>query len=169
MNARRLTAVLAVLLAAPSTAFGATVTGHTIAQSRHLWATVNACDTLAHPDAIGVRGSMPGSGVAGERMFMRFQVQYRSAVDARWHHLLHGGDSGFVDVGSAHYKARQGGRFFVFAPPGGQIYVLRGVVTFEWRKRGEVVRRARESTTAGHPSVADADPDRFSAATCTVG
>ena len=28
--------------------------------TRHLWATVNVCDTAAHPDMMGVRGRMPG-------------------------------------------------------------------------------------------------------------
>lgn len=162
-------AVLLGLLVPAGVAAGATASDPPIASSRHLWATVNACDTAAHPNAIGVRGSMPGSGISAERMFMRFQVQYVSTVDNRWHNLLTGGDSGFVAVGSARYKARQAGHFFVFAPPAGRTYELRGVVTFEWRRRGEVVRRARERTSANHPSVADADPPRFSAATCRVG
>ena len=42
-----------------------------------------------------------------------------------------GGDSGFVKVGSAGFKTRQAGRLFVFAPPTGGSWQLRGVVTFE--------------------------------------
>ena len=32
------------------------------AKSPDLWATINVCDTVLHPDTIGVRGSMPGVG-----------------------------------------------------------------------------------------------------------
>ena len=40
------------------------------------WATVNVCDTAKHPDAIGIRASMPGTP-RGARLTMRFRVQYR--------------------------------------------------------------------------------------------
>ena len=46
-----------------------------IFHNKRLWATVNVCDTVGHPDSIGIRGSMPGSGDKAELMFMRFQVQ----------------------------------------------------------------------------------------------
>src|SRR5689334_5834249 len=48
----------------------------TVDESPYLWATINICDTAKHPDTIGIRASMPGSGKAKERMYMRFQVQY---------------------------------------------------------------------------------------------
>src|SRR3989442_4534971 len=80
-----------------------------------LWATVNVCDTKDSPDTIGIRGSMPGSGVHGERMFMRFQVQYFSNSEQRWHNITQGADSGWVPVGPARYKARQAGWSFRFA------------------------------------------------------
>lgn len=134
-----------------------------------LWATVNVCDTVAHPDTLGVRGSMPGTGVGREEMFMRFQAQYFSQDDQLWHNLGAGGDSDFVAVGRATYRARQAGRLFIFQPPAaGATQLLRGVVTFEWRQGGNVVRRARMRTTAGHRSAAGADPKGYSAATCTL-
>jgi hypothetical protein len=141
--------------------------GHTIRDSPLLWSTVNVCDTLTHPDTIGIRGSMPGSGRAGEVMYMRFQVQFFNAVSQQWHNIRKGGDSGFVKVGSAGFKARQAGRLFVFAPPAGGSWQLRGVVTFEWKVGREVVRRVREHTSAGHRA-AEADPAGYSSDTCVI-
>lgn len=137
-------------------------------RSSRLWATVNVCDTLAHPDTIGIRGSMPGSRYRRARMFMRFQVQYFRASDQLWHNLTRGGDSGFVAVGSARYTARQSGLLFVFAPPAGGAWTMRGAVTFEWRLGKRVIRRLRLLTTAGHRSSSGADPDGYSAASCVM-
>lgn len=108
-----------------------------------LWATVNVCDAPKQPDTVGVRASMPGSGRASEEMFLRFELQYRREADGRWVDVS---DSGFVDVGSGRYRARQTGRDFVVAPPPSGSYTLRGLVTFEWRRKGKVVRRARRAT-----------------------
>jgi len=134
-----------------------------------LWATVNVCDTPDSPDTIGIRGSIPGSGVKGERMFLRFQVQYFSQSEKRWHNITQGADSGWVAVGSARFKARQAGWSFKFVPPtDGSAHELRGAVTFEWRKGAKVVRRARKRTTGGHRSGAGSDPPGYSAAVCDV-
>jgi hypothetical protein len=140
-----------------------------IFQNKRLWATVNVCDTVGHPDSIGIRGSMPGSGDKTEVMFMRFQVHVFDQVDAQWHNLA-GADSGFVEVGSARYKTRQSGNTFTITPPrpGAAPYLLRGAVTFEWRQDGQVVRRARKSTSGAHPDAAGSDPAGFSAATCSI-
>ncbi len=133
-----------------------------------LWATVNVCDTTDHPDTVGIRASMPGSGVAKERMFIRFQLQYLRTSDNTWHNIGSGGDSGFIMVGSGRFKARQTGRNFTVQPPATGVFTLRGAVTYEWRKDGEVVRRARKRTKGGHPRTTGADPATFSAATCDV-
>jgi hypothetical protein len=133
------------------------------------WATVNVCDTAAHPNTIGLRGSMPGTGSAGE-MFMRLQVQYQRD-DGTWRLLGNAGDSGFIDVGhSRTHATRQAGHSFTLRPPAaGNVYTLRGLATFEWRtKNGAVIRRARRRTTGGHRSTAGADPAGFSAAECTI-
>lgn len=144
MHARRLrpclalaAALAAVLPGSPARAAGP------LTASPLLWATVNVCDTVDQPDTAGVRASMPGSGSAAEEMFLRFELQYPRAGDGRWVDV---GDSGWVDVGSARYRARQTGRDFVVAPPASGSYTLRGLVTFEWRRRGKVVRRARRAT-----------------------
>lgn len=140
----------------------------TLYDSKLLWATVNICDTPKHPDTVGIRGSMPGSGFASERMFMRFQLQYFAASDSRWHNIGSSGDSGFIPVGSARYKVRQNGRNFTVRPPKTGAFRLRGAVTFEWRKGDKVVRRARKRTAAGRGPTPGADPAGFSAASCDV-
>jgi hypothetical protein len=134
------------------------------------WATVNVCDTTGHPDGIGIRGSMPGTGDKRDELFMRLQLQFLRRSDGSWRALGGSGDSGFVDVGNGAARTRQTGRTFTLSPPGsGQsAFVLRGVVTFEWRRDGDVVRRARRATTAGHPGTPGADPDDYSAATCSI-
>ena len=138
---------------------GAHTPSPSILHSKRLWATVNVCDTVGHPDSMGIRGSMPGSGDKREAMFMRIQVQYFKPSDEQWHDLGTGGDT-----------ARQAGRTFTITPPrpGAAPYVLRGMVTFEWREDGTVVRRARKRTSAEHPKTAGADPPGASAATCSI-
>ena len=157
----RLALILTLLLAASA--------APARADDADLWATVNVCDTPDSPDTIGIRGSIPGSGVKGERMFLRFQVQYFSQSEKRWHNITQGADSGWVAVGSARFKARQAGWSFKFVPPtDGSAHELRGAVTFEWRKGAKVVRRARKRTTGGHRSGAGSDPPGYSAAVCDV-
>jgi hypothetical protein len=138
-------------------------------RSPHLWATINVCDTEASPDTIGVRGSIPGSGVRGERMYMRFQVQYYSRMERRWHNITRGADSGWVAVGRAVYQSRQAGWSFRFTPNAdGTPHRLRGAVTFEWRRGDRVVRRARKRTSRGHDDVRGADPPGHSASVCEL-
>ena len=134
---------------------------------RLLWATVNVCDTKAHPNTIGIRASMPGTESGREAMFMRIQAQYLSAEDRRWHNVPGEGDSRFLALGSAEARARQKGRSIRIAPKTDRV-LLRGMVTFEWRLRGEVVRRAHRRTHKGHRSNAGADPAGYSAANCTL-
>ena len=152
----RLTLILALLLlastAAPAWAGGA-----------DLWATVNVCDTAAHPDEIGVRSSMPG-GTRRTRLLVRFRVQYRDLTDGRWRYVR-GADSGWRRIGRGR-RARESGWSFEVAGEGTRI--LRGVVGFRWRRGDRIVRRARRVTQAGHHSTAGADPEDFSAATCRL-
>jgi hypothetical protein len=141
--------------------------GHTIYQSPDLWATIDICSPGDQPHAIGVRGSMPGSGLANESMYMRFQLQYRNAAGA-WVNIGASADSGFLAIGPSVFKARQSGRSFMLGITPGSHYVVRGVVTFEWRRRGHVVRNAQKQTTAGHQALAGADPPSYSAAACEL-
>jgi hypothetical protein len=157
---RTVLGVILLCLAAPAGA----------AAARPPWATVNVCDTATNPDTIGIRGSMPAGAAGAAELFMRFQLQYER-TDGTWRALSSGGDSGFIDAGRARARGtRQAGHSFTVSPPrAGNVYTLRGLVTFEWRaKDGSVVRRSRKRTTAGHRSTAGADPAGFSAAECTI-
>ena len=154
---------LALVMAAPAPAADPR-------KSRHLWATVNVCDTARNPNALGIRASMPGSGRRKESMWMRFRVQYFSRSEQIWHNFtVDGADSGSVRVGRhARFRMRQSGFLFPFEPEIGDRYLLRGQVEFQWRdRRGRIVRRVRELTTGGHGSVV-ADPKGFSAARCEI-
>lgn len=132
------------------------------------WATVNVCDTTASPDTIGLRGSMPGLSTKGATMWMRFAVQYRTPSKA-WKPAA-GLDTGYLRIGTAKVRSRQAGHSFKVKPPaGGEAFVLRGLVTFQWRsKGGKALDTERRITTAGHKSTAGADPAGYSAATCTI-
>ncbi len=172
---------LALLLSACvlfTTALSATAAGtpaqkivasrHSLLRSRELWATVDVCNPANEPNTVGIRGSMPGDGHGKDAMYMGFQLQYLEAKGNVWVNLAHGADSGFVAVGAAK-MARQGGSSFQLgaakSKPG---YTLRGVVTFQWRRGGKVLQQVTRTTTAGHQSVAGADPAGYSAAECTI-
>jgi hypothetical protein len=99
---------------------------------------------------------------------MRFQVQFLAGDDGRWHDVPAGGDSGFVYVGPSRVRARQAGRSFRVSPRNGEQVLLRGEVSFEWRVKGAVVRRAAARTRRGHRSSAGSDPPSYSASTCTI-
>ena len=131
------------------------------------WATVNVCDTANAPNTIGIRASMPGSRSGQEERYMRFVVQYFSRADRRWHRVVAGGDSGYLSIGKGR-KARQFGRSFRIEPLAGGSVLLRGRVYFQWRVKGDVVRRASAPTRKGHRSNAGDDPAGYSASTCTI-
>ena len=151
---RALLAALLVLAVAPAAA----------AADAGPWATVNICDTAKHPDAIGIRASMPGLP-RHARLAMRFRVQYRTS-DGTWADVA-GANSGWRELGPAGGDPVQSGWSFTFAQPQNPV-VLRGMVRFRWR-RGGPARFAQQATAAGHKSSAGADPPGYSAATCTLG
>ncbi len=124
-----------------------------------LWATVNLCDTAAHPNEIGIRAALPLRGSRPTRL--RFRVQYRDLSDGRWR-WVRDADSHWRKAG----RASEAGWSFEVAGDGTQI--LRGVVDYRWTRHGKVVRHARRVTEGGHRSTAGADPADFSAATCRI-
>jgi hypothetical protein len=126
------------------------------AAERTLWATVNVCDTAAHPDEIGIRAALPA-----RRAGVRFRVQYREAASGRWR-WVKAADSCWHRA----RRARESGWSFEVAGDGTRI--LRGVVNYRWKRKGKVVRRARRVTEVGHRSTVGADPADFSAATCRI-
>ena len=106
---------LAAVLAALIAACGATTA---TAAAPDVWATVNVCDTAKHPNAIGVRASMPGARRQRVRLYMRFRVQWKDPADGLWHNLIDEGDSGYIAVGRPKHGARrQGGYQFRFQAP----------------------------------------------------
>jgi hypothetical protein len=166
---RSVAALLTVAALAGGLAAASDAAGPTVDRSPRLWATINVCDTSAHPDTIGIRASMPGSGKAGEKMYMRFRIQYFRITTQDWAAGDATADSGFRSVGSARFQRRESGwNFSITPPPMGQSYRLRGVVTYEWRKGDKVVRRATKRTRSGHKGTTGADPATFSAAECTI-
>ena len=160
-------ALAALAVAGASTASAADAP--TVDKNPRLWSTINICDTAKHPDTIGIRASMPGSGRATEKMYMRFQVQYFRASTQKWAPTDATVDSGFQSVGSAKFRRRESGwNFSITPPPAGQTYRLRGIVSFEWRVGKKVVRKASKRTRSGHKGTFGADPKGFSAAECII-
>jgi hypothetical protein len=136
-------------------------------KSRLLWATVDVCGPTDQPHTIGVRGSMPGDERPAQTMYMRFRVQYLDPATHAWKYLPKGADSGFQAVGPADAPG-QAGRSFQFVPTPGASYTLRGVVSFQWRRRNRIIFASTLTTTANRRSFAGADPPGYSAATCVL-
>jgi hypothetical protein len=172
--------VIGALLSVPTSslartgATGASAAGNSTAaerallQSPLLWATIDVCNPPDQLNTVGIRGSMPGDGHAKDQMYMLFRLQYFDSSTKLWVDLENGADSGYVAVGAAK-SARQTGRSFQLVPVAGKPAVqLRGVVSFQWRHGAKVQYTVSRPTTAGHDSLAGADPKGFSAAECSL-
>jgi hypothetical protein len=134
-----------------------------------VWSTVNVCDTQTRPNQMGIRGSMAGLA-RNSRMYMRFRVQFQNS-QGLWRTIRSGplSDSHWVRVATGRRGDHDAGWSFEFKPPAsGGAHVLRGVVSFEWRRGKRVVQQARAFTEAAHPGTAGAEPPDFSAATCEI-
>jgi hypothetical protein len=163
---RRAPIILALVVAV---ALLATPSATGIKRDPKVWATVNACDTTAGPNQIGIRGSMTGLA-RRTRMYMRFRVQFQNAEGA-WKTVKSSRltDSGWERVASGRRGEHDAGWSFTFKPPAsGGAHVLRGVVSFEWRKGRRVIARERAYTEAGHPGTVGAEPEDYSAAICEI-
>jgi hypothetical protein len=172
-------AVLAVLGATPALATSTTPTTpstpvskappppHALLESPQLWATIDVCNPADQLNTVGVRGSIPGDGHAKDELYMRFRLQYLDSTTGQWVDLANGADSGFLAVGAAN-ASRQTGRSFQLVPVAGKPVTLRGVVSFQWRRGARVEHAISRPTTAGHKSLAGADPADFSAAECSL-
>ena len=93
------------------------IKGSPLRHSLDLWATIDVCNPPDQPNMVGVRGSMPGDGVAGDAIYMRFRVQYEAASGS-WVDFARGSNSGFVKVASARKAHQDGWSFQVKSPPG---------------------------------------------------
>ena len=156
-------ALSAACLAAVAVLAAPTVAAARPAAAEGTWATVNVCDTARHPNEVGIRASMPGIP-RGTGRRMRFRVQWRDGD--RWRYVT-GADSGWQALKRAAGRPIESGWSFEFEPPAKPI-TFRGVVRFRWVRNGRVVARAVEITETGHRSTAGADPEGYSAATCSI-
>ena len=140
-----------------------------LVRSPLLWATIDVCSPSDQPNTVGVRGSMPGDGRAHDQMYMSFRLQYEDAQTKQWFDLPGPAQPQFVHVGAG-ASIRQGGRSFQLQPQAGKpAFMLRGVVEFQWRRAGRVLQSATRTSTAGHRSLAGADPASYSSAGCLIG
>jgi hypothetical protein len=156
-----------ILLAAAVAAAALPAAAETAPRNAEPWATINVCDTQAHPNQLGIRGAMPGLA-RRTRMYMRFRVQYET-LEGEWRMVGTGADSRWHKVANGRRGEHDAGWTFEFKPPAtGGAHVLRGVVSFQWRRDGRVVERDRRITEEGHPGTAGADPEDFSAETCAI-
>jgi len=136
-------------------------------RSPQLWATIDVCKPSDQPNTIGVRGSMPGDEFSKDEMYMSFRLQYLDETTKQWVDLSKTSPA-YVHVGAAK-TARQGGSSFELQPLTGKPpFTMRGVVDFQWRRGATVEYTVSRPTTAGHDSLAGADPKGFSAAECTL-
>jgi hypothetical protein len=134
-----------------------------------VWATVNACDTKMRPNQIGIRGGMEGLA-RHSRMYMRFRVQFQNS-EGRWKTLKSSSltDSGWERVAAGKRGEYDAGWSFEFrSPESGGAHVLRGVVSFEWRKGRRVLAKSRAFTASGHPGTMGAEPADYSADICEI-
>jgi hypothetical protein len=162
---------------------GGKASGVSIASARRLWATINVCDTPEQPNALGIRGSMPGNGLR-ERMYMRFRAEYFDGTTNAWA-PANNAVSPWIYAGSARYRYREAGWTFTFAqPPTGQTYTMRGMVDYQWRLRKRrrrrslrplphkarwvVARRRTKPTRSGVRAVSGSDPAGISKALCLI-
>ena len=137
------------------------------AAGKNLWATVNVCDTAAHPNEVGVRASMPGVPRRTVRR-MRIRIQYRAGD--RWRYVTGAdSDSGWRKLSRSHGQPVEAGWSFEFPPPDAGPIAFRGVVRYRWLRGDRVVHHAVEITEAGHRSTTGSDPEGYSAATCSIG
>jgi hypothetical protein len=133
-------------------------------RSRNLWATVNICDTVDHPNIIGIRGQLPALGFK-TKMSMLVQVDYWVFADGRFEP-----DTSVprqrVSLGKkAHATGLwQGGITIPFTPP----VVLSGTVTFRWKLGKKVIGSVTRQTGHGYKGVTHSDPPHYSTATCAI-
>jgi hypothetical protein len=133
-------------------------------RSRQLWATVNICNTRAHPHTIGIRGQMPALGYTST-MSMAISIDYLNPLTKRY--VPDRAVMRFVPLGDPTLGLWQGGVRFSFKKPSTTV-VLRGMVTFQWKRSGKLVGSTIRYTVHGIKHVDDSDPPGYSTATCQL-
>jgi hypothetical protein len=97
-------------------------------------------------------------------MYMRIRIEYFDQGKQVWKPIGSDGDSRRFYVGASTHRVREGGMSFSYDPS----VLLRGRVTFEWRRGRRVIYRAERVTEEGHTDVEQADPPGFSAGACQI-
>ena len=161
---------VAAVLATGALAGSDSRTLYAAATPKNQWSTINICDTVKHPDQLGIRARMPALD-PGVKMKMRFFVEYKR--NGAWIALPRdeGGTtmSEWIVAGNGYRKWVELGRTFTITGLNpGDNYLMRGLVKFQWREHGKVVKRAHAYTSSGHRQYDYGDPKGFSAATCNV-
>lgn len=133
-------------------------------RSPHLWATVNICDTRKHPNVIAIRAQMPALSFP-TRMSELIKVDYWDPKAKRFRPDPNPGARHLVQLGVVSFGYEQGGQAFPFK---GYKGLLRGTVTFQWRRSGKVLLTQTRHTTAGHPTADHGDPPGHSTAHCRI-
>ena len=133
-------------------------------RSRQLWATVNICNTRGHPHTIGIRGQMPALGYTST-MSMTITIDYFDPQRNRF--VPDRAVVRFVPLGDPANGLWQGGVRFSFRKPATAV-LLRGMVTYQWKRGGKVVGRTTRYTVHGIKQVDDSDPPGYSTATCNL-
>ena len=130
-------------------------------RSPTLWATVNVCDTKAHPGTSGIRGQMPALGFPAQ-LSMTVRLDYYDAGTGTFKPVP--GVTKRLAQGTVTHGTVQDGVQLSFSPS----VTLSGVVTFQWRRGGKLLGSVTKMTSAGDKGVDDGDPRGYSAATCTI-
>ena len=170
LTAALLALAVAAVLTTGALAGSERTTLYTASAPKNQWSTINICDTEKHPDGLGIRARMPARE-RGDKMKMRFFVEYMK--DGAWVALPRDGGgttmSDWFVVGYGEHKWEELGRTFSISRlQPGQQFRMRGLVKFQWRRHGEVVKRAHAYTSGGHHQNNYGDPKGFSAATCSI-
>jgi hypothetical protein len=131
--------------------------------SSSLWTTVNVCNSRPYRDDLGIRGQMPALGFAAW-LSMDIKLYYYLTSEKRYVPVPSRG-SKLVRLGRSTSGLQQSGALFRFSPHQPK---LKAIVTFIWRRSGQLLGEARRSTTAGHRNADFGSPPHYSAATCTI-
>jgi hypothetical protein len=145
----------------PTTIHAAVATAR---HSRDLWTTVNVCTPRRKPHTVGVRAQMPALGFSAW-LSMEIQLDFWNKAHRRFMPVAGSGATRLVQLGIVSAGLEQGGYNFVLPVHAG---LLRGTVTYRWRRNGQLLLTQTRHTVAGHPRADQGVPAHYSAATCRV-
>lgn len=129
-------------------------------RSKHLWTTINICNTARYPLTLGIRGQMPALGFRAS-LYMDVRALYWS--DSRF--IAVPTAATLIDLGPQTTGLRQGGVSFGFAPGAGK---LSAAITFIWKRDGKVLAQTSRPATQGHPDADYGSPAHHSSARCDI-